>query len=73
MNGWVLSRIKKLGFILRWSSYSIMNPVYEKDLRSLLNTHIGLVVWHITPRVSHRRPTDVLLRTACVLLSFSIL
>ena len=35
MNGWVLTRIQKLGFILRWSSYSIMNPVYEKDLRSL--------------------------------------
>ena len=35
MNGWVLTRIQKVGFILRWSSYSTMNPVYETDLRSL--------------------------------------
>ena len=35
MNGWVLTRIYKVGFILRWSSYSTMNPVYETDLRSL--------------------------------------
>ena len=27
--------LRKLGFILSWSSYSIMNPVYETDLRSL--------------------------------------
>ena len=27
--------IRKLGFILSWSSYSIMNPVYETALRSL--------------------------------------
>ena len=65
-----------------------MNPVYEKDLRSLLDTQIGLVVWHIAPRVSHTRPTDVLedhrwksrwntqtrncSLTACVFPSFSI-
>ena len=36
MNGWVLTRIYKVGFILRWSSYSTMNPVYETDLRSLV-------------------------------------
>ena len=26
---------RKLGFVLSWSSYSIMNPVYETALRSL--------------------------------------
>ena len=35
LNRWVLTRIYKWGFILSWSSCSIMNPVYETDLRSL--------------------------------------
>ena len=34
MGGFSLE-FRKLGFILSWSSYSIMNPVYETALRSL--------------------------------------